>query len=720
VSFTDTNRTRRRPLLWLGAAVLLWLAAAAIDRRTVVVIDNLGDHLRFAVAGTELVVPGAIARVDAITLWMADSIDPPGVLHWRVSHGGETTELTAPRRFDRSRSDPAPVGDWWVDDRCRPRAVAEHDVEIDGAFDIRLVVRGRSTNELSLSLEGDPTLHFSLRHGLKDNYLAIRDVNGDLVDVTTLDPTPWADLGAIAAQLGRVLAAAGLIIAFVGLTAAVSAGVGVAPAVPRGEPARRAAVVGAVVLAAIAAALSAWVAIDVLDGLPHQIDGVVYLLQARWLLDGELAPAVTTIQEHLRIPFTYVVDGRWVGHYPVGWPALLAVGLVVGVPHLVAPLFGAVAVLLVFFIGREIDGELTGLAAATLTLASPLIRLLSGSFFPHIACTVCVLLALWLLLVARRRSGWWLGAGAGAAMGCCLAIRPMTAVAVSVVLGVWLLVDAAQSESSNQRWTTLVAAILGGLAASIPTLVHNAVVTGRPLALPSTLADGAMYAPSLVPFGLRNLDAILASLSASLFGWGWGVFAGGLVLAVPLAFVAMPWLLRRARREDLLLLAMVAVVALGHLPTRAHGLHGYGARYAVDVAPCLVLLTARGFRELARWARPSTTAVATVVALFAVLTLSALASLPHRLALFRGYYGVTGELERQIEAQGIERAVILIDERRWQPWGEGARIMTGAQRFDIVIAADTGDTSVIERAYPERPVFRWNQATRTLDQRGGS
>ena len=29
------------------------------------------------------------------------------------------------------------------------------------------------------------------------------------------------------------------------------------------------------------------------------------------------------------MPFTYLVDGRWIGHYPVGWPVLLAVGLAV-------------------------------------------------------------------------------------------------------------------------------------------------------------------------------------------------------------------------------------------------------------------------------------------------------------------------------------------------------------------------------------------------------
>ena len=134
----------------------------------------------------------------------------------------------------------------------------------------------------------------------------------------------------------------------------------------------------------------------------------------------------------------------------------------------------------------------------------------------------------------------------------------------------------------------------------------------------------------------------------------------------------------------------------------------YGARYFLDVAGCLYLLSARGFRELARWAQPSQACVATVVAIFVALNLSAAAVLPSRLALYRGYYEVSGELERQLEATGLEEAVILVDEESWEPWGEGARLMTGPRRHEIIIAADLEDNSVITTAYPERPVFRWD------------
>lgn len=710
------NRSRRLALPWLVAAAVLWILAAAADRRTEVIIENLGRHLRFAVAGTELVVPDTIASVEKIRLSAADSIDPPGAILLEIDHAGGIERRPIPRRPAVPWVGPAPVGDWWVDHRNELQPIFAENVRLEAPFGVRLILSGRFSSELTISLEGRPTVYFSLRRGLLDNYLAIRLNDGTLLDVTTLDPTPAADIGAIAAQFLRAAAAACLVIAFVGFMALGFPG-GEPTAMesraegPSRNPSSHLALAAALGLAGIGAAISAWTAIVVLDGLPHQIDEVVYLLQSRWLLDGEIAPAASAIQDHLRVPFTYLVDGRWIGHYSIGWPFLLAGGLLIGAPHLVAPLLGVAFVVLLFLVGREIDDELTGLAAASLAVVSPLARLMCGSMFPHAACAVLVLLTLWLLLLSRRLSPWWCGAGAGLAIGGCLAVRPMTAVAAAVVFGGWLAIEALSADRPRSRWITMAAATAGGLLASLPTLAHNTAVTGSPFSLPYSFARGTMYSLDNIPFGIRNLDAILVSASSSLTGWGWPLVTGGLALALPLAFVGIPLLLRRTRPEDWLLLALLVIVAVGHLPTRANGLHGYGARYVFDVAACLFLLSARGFRELGRWAQPSRTAVIAVVASFLALNLTALAALPSRLALYRGYYDVTGELETQLVTTGCEEAIILLEGDDWEPWGEAARLMTGPRRHEIIIGGERGDNSVLEKAYPGYPVFRWDGRT---------
>ena len=208
--------------MWLLAAATLWVIAAVIDRPTEVVIENLGDHLRFEVAGTEIAVSPGVRSVHRLTFWASDSIDPPILSRWTITEDGATRTLPRNRQPLRALSGASPVGDWWVDRRCEPRILGDHFVDLAGTFETRLLLHGRFTNEASLTLSGAPTLHFGFRRGFKDNYLVVRDDLGEVLDVTTIAPSPLADAGALAAQVLRSVAVACLVIAFVG--AIVSAG----------------------------------------------------------------------------------------------------------------------------------------------------------------------------------------------------------------------------------------------------------------------------------------------------------------------------------------------------------------------------------------------------------------------------------------------------------------------------------------------------------------
>jgi 4-amino-4-deoxy-L-arabinose transferase-like glycosyltransferase len=716
-------RQWRVPIGWMLAATALWLTGEAIDRRTDIVIENLGDHLRFEVAGTAIEVPETIRLVRRITVTVSDSVDPPSGRRIELSHDGRVLDLPLAGRFPTKSSGHAPIADWWVDERASRSTIAEHEVEINGSFSLAMRLRGRFVTDATITVHGEPTTGFTFRRGLLDNYLLIWRGDGSLTEATSIDPTPVADILAIAAQLARILSAACLVIALV-VAATTKPGRGQNPDASERchgshqRPSGSIALAGTLALACIGAVLSAWMASDVLGGLPHQIDETVYLIQARWLLDGEIAPPASAIWQHQEVPFTHHRDGRWLSHYTVGWPACLAVGLAAGTPVAVNLLLGGVLVVLVFLLGRELDDRLTGITAAALMTVSPVARVLSGSYFSHVACAVLVVVALWSAVLADRRSNPWFGAGVGIAMGACLAVRPMTAVIVSLVLGSWLATRTALGARRRLGWSGLAVATVTGLAASLPTLAHNAAVTGNPLSLPYSLARSPMWDPANIPFGLRNLDAILVSIAPNLFAWGWPVLTSGFVLALPLAFVCVPFLLRRHRPEDLLLVAILVAVAVGHLPTKANGLHGYGARYVFDVAACLFILTARGFRELGRAAAAVRWLARGVATVAAALVLSVAAVLPGRLQLYRGYDTVTGQLEQQIVATGEDRMVVLVEPKRWWPWAEGARLITGPRRHEIILALDLEDHSALAKAYPDWPVFRWDGRHRQLEQAG--
>jgi len=470
--------------------------------------------------------------------------------------------------------------------------------------------------------------------------------------------------------------------------------------------------------AATAVAFSGWVANGVLDGLPHTPDSVVYLLQAGWLLDGSLWGEVSAFQDALAIPFTYIDGNRWLAHYPPGWPVLLALGLAAGVPWLVAPLLGGLYVVLLYLTGRELEGKALGLAAATLAVISPMARLIFGSMLSHAAAATLLLAALWLVLFARRRAGWPAATLAGLGVGLAFGIRPLSAVAIAVPLGAVLVFDLLGSREGSGARARILGFSAGSLAAAVPALLANHLITSNAFAFPYSLVGGAMYFPANIPFGIRNLDALLVHTGAGLFGWGWSWVHGPVVIALAFAFACLPFVLRRMRPSDLLMVAMIVAVMVAHLGTRGHGLHGFGPRYYFEIFALFFLLTARGFSELARMGRDvdlteKKIPVVAAVALFLGLNIPAAAVLPQRLGLYRAYNGVDSSLQLQIEEAGLDRAVVVLPGADWRGWAMAARLMETDHDPDLLFIQTEPDDPTIPKIAGNRPVFLWHHGRLT-------
>jgi len=694
----------RKSAFWMVAAILLWLLAMAVDRRTTVEIYSDGGRIHLEVAGTSLSAPIAVSRLTAIEIQAADSIDPPGGCRIVVSAGDhDVISERLPHRFRMPHDSPVPLGDWELDDDAVSGTVWRKKIDIAGPFTVWATFHGRFLSDLNLTLAGAPTSSVAIRRGLINNDCFIRDAEGATLAVTTIDPTPVADFGAALAILLRAAAVASLLIA---LFTALDRAAFLAPAPTASRRWRAAPLVIVIALAAVLS--SGWVARGVLEGLPHTPDSLVYLLQATWLLDGSLSGEVSPIQDFLAVPYTYVAENRWLAHYPPGWPLLLAVGLAVGMPWLVAPLLGGLYILLLYLTGRELDSPVLGLAAAALGLISPMARLIFGSLLSHAAASTLLLAALWLALVARRRYGWQVAALAGGAAGLAFGIRPLTAVAFVIPLGVVLLVGRDRAATRVR----LAGAGTGMLIAAAPSLIANHLITGSLFTLPYTLVGAKMYLAANIPFGLRNLDVLVASSGSAIFGWGWDVVHGPAPLALALAFSCLPFVLRRARSTDLMLAAIVIVVMVAHLGTRGHGLHGFGPRYYFEIFAPLFLLTARGFQELARIGvdhrrAENRLSARIAVILFLVLNLSAAAVLPRRLALYRGYNGVDGSLEQQIAELELERGLVILPPDQWQGWAMAARMMEPDPDADLLFIQAKPDDPAIAEIAGDRPIFEW-------------
>jgi hypothetical protein len=704
-------------VVWLVAAVLLWVVASAVDRRTEVEIYSTGGRLDLEVAGTPLSAPIPITRLTGVEIRAMDSIDPPGGGRIEISDAdGLIVDERLPRRFQFPPGEVEPVGDWTLDELAGRGVVWNRSLDAGGVFELTVVFTGRFHHDLEIVLMGDPGASVAIRRGLINHDVFIRTAEGTTIAVTSIDPTPAADIGALTATLLRATAVASLLICFFAFFEPFS------KASPKAAASRRWRTAPWVLLFAIAAVIvSGWVAGGVFEGLPHLPDSVTYLLQARWLGGGDLWGSVSAIQDHLDIPYTYVVGQRWLGHYPPGWPLLLSIGLGFNAPWLVAPLLGGFFVVLLYLAGRELDGPVTGLLAATLGVLSPMARLVFGSMLSHAAAATLILAALWLMLMAQRTRFWPFAAFSGIALGLAFGVRPLSAVAAAIPLAAVVVGDllANRQRGSRGLWVWFV---LGGSIAALPTLAANQLITGNVFAFPYSLADRPMYFAANLPFGIRNLDVLLYSAGNALHGWGWSVFHGPLWVALALSFAAVPFLIRRHRAGDVLLAMMVVALMVAVVGSRGHGLHGFGPRYLFEAFAFLFILSARGFVELARQTVDGRDVerrfhVGASALLFVALCGSGAAALPHRLGLYHGYNGIDSSLERQISAAQIERAVVLLPVDDWTGWAMAARLMDTDPDADLLFIQAEPDDPEIQEIAGDRLIYLW-QSNRIVPLNG--
>jgi hypothetical protein len=695
-------------VVWLVAAVLLWFGGVAVERETNVEIFSTGGRVDLEVAGTTLSAPISITRLEEVEIRAMDSIDPPKGVRIEIADvNAVILDQRLPSRFRYPPGEVVPVGDWSLDELAGWGKVWSRTLDVDGAFTLDASFKGRFHHDLEIVLRGEPGASIAVRRGLINNDVFIRAADGATLAATSIDPTPVADIGALAATVLRAAAVAALLISIFAFFEPYSK-----PS-PRAAASRRwRTAPWVMVLAVLATVVSGWVAGGVFEKLPHLPDSVTYLLQAKWISSGALWGPISPFQDFLDVPYTYAIGHRWLGHYPPGWPLLLSLGLGVNAPWLVAPLLGGIFVVLLYLAGRELDGPVTGVLAAILGLLSPMARVIFGSMLSHAAAATLILAAFWLMLIARRSNAWPLAALSGIALGLAFGIRPLSAVAAAIPLAAVVVGNLFARRRLEGRGF-VAAFFLGGLTGALPTLAANQLITGNAFAFPYSLAKGPMYFAANLPFGIRNLETLLYSTGNGLHGWGWSAFHGPFWIALALSFALLPFLLRRHRAGDLLLAAMIGSIAVAVVGSRGHGLHGFGPRYLFEAFGFLYILSARGFVELARQTVDGREVerrfhVGASALLFIVLCGSAVAALPHRLGLYHGYNSVNGSLERQIAAAQLERALVVLPPDDWTGWAMAARLMRPDSDADLLFIQAETDEPGIQEIAGDRPIFIWS------------
>jgi hypothetical protein len=328
----------------------------------------------------------------------------------------------------------------------------------------------------------------------------------------------------------------------------------------------------------------------VFDGRPLLIDEVVQLFQARTYAAGRLWLPVDPDPAFRSALNLVEHQGRWFGHFPAGWPLVLALGELIRTPWVVGPIVGALTVAAWGAVLARAEPRPSVRAGATLLFAvAPFPLFVAASHMNHGPLLLWVLVGLagWLRYQEQPNPG--LGLAIGAAVGMAGITRPADAAAFLVPALVWAGWWARRTGQVGR----LGPLVLGAVVPVSFQLLVNWATTGELLRSGYSLMWGsnvglgfheAPYGPPHTPVrGLELLGLNLLRLNRYLFEAPVpGLVAAGASLLLTRTFAAV---------DRYLLAAAAGLLAIYF--SYWHDGFFLGPRFVYPLAPIIAWWTAR-------------------------------------------------------------------------------------------------------------------------------
>jgi hypothetical protein len=458
---------------------------------------------------------------------------------------------------------------------------------------------------------------------------------------------------------------------------------------------------------------------------PHVTDEVAYLLQARFFAHGVIAMPAPAVPGGFEFYLMEQKVDRWYPATPPAWPALLAVGVRLGIGWLVNPLLAGVNVLLTYVLVRQLYDRLTARFTLLLLCLSPWFIFMGMNFMTHTFTLTCALAA--AVSVARARAtgrALWACLG-GAMVGLCSIIRPLDGLIVGVLLGLWVVGVGGR----RLRLASIAGFAVGAVLVGSAVLPYNKALTGNPVVFPLNAYIDEHFGAGRNSLGfgpnrgfgwpldpnpghspvdaLINAELNSFSINVELLGWGTG----------SLLLVAFMLTAGRLRRSDYLMLAVCSVIFVAFFFYYYSGGPDFGARYwYLMLVPCLVLTT-RGLQELrgklatgeAELSSRGTRATAAVLVL---CLLAVLNYLPWRaIDKYHHFWGMRPDIRQLAQEYGFGRSLVLIGGDSYPDYASAA--IYNPLDLDAAVPVYAWDRSLeiskqLLAAYSDRPVWLVN------------
>jgi hypothetical protein len=339
---------------------------------------------------------------------------------------------------------------------------------------------------------------------------------------------------------------------------------------------------------------------------PHIPDEVVYIYQARYLADGVLAMPAPLVKDAFDVYLMQFSGSQWYPTPPVGWPAMLSLGVLAGAPWLVNPLLGGFNILLIYLILSELYSRRLARIAVFLCCVSPWYIFMAMNFMTHTFTLTCALGAVLYLLWARKsgkaRWAWF----SGLALGVMSLIRPLEGLTWAVLLGLWAI----GIGGKRLKFVSIIGLVFSTMLVSGLVFPYNKTLTGSATSFPINVYTDQRFGKNSNAYGfgpdrgmgwpldpnpghspvdaMINADLNSFSINIELFGWSTG----------SLLLIALLLLSGSYKKSDYLMMAVIAAIFWVFFFYYFSGGPDFGARYWYLMYVPLVALTVRGIQYL--------------------------------------------------------------------------------------------------------------------------
>lgn len=445
------------------------------------------------------------------------------------------------------------------------------------------------------------------------------------------------------------------------------------------------------------------------EHIPHVKDSIAQVFHAKIFALGKFFVPSPEHREFFDIngmwdQSTMINNGKWYSQYPPGHSFLLMLGVLVDAPWIINPLLGSLTVIMLYILGKELYGEITGRVSAVLGMLSPFILFMSSEFMNH--TSALFFFTAFALFFAKTLRTKKLGYGivAGFCLGMILNIRPLTAFALAlpfVIFGSYILITQFQ-----ENFLSMTVIAVAFLVLAVGLLSFNYFTNGNPFLFGYEVLYGPQVKPGFgnaawgdphTPIqGLRHTLNDLNGVNKFLFEWP----------APSLLFVFLLFISLTRNLWDYVLLAVFISLVVAYFFYWFHN-WCFGPRIFYESTSALIVLTARGILRLPVLLRNtlnfpiSTIRVYASAAVFLALCLMIAISgnipaLVHEYG--NKYLDVNAEVLQAVKKKGLKKGIVFTRSSYTSVLPANSPLLDG----DIIYARDLGEKNhLLMASFPD-------------------